>query len=66
MTIIILSDQSFVAIKEAGHGVPRNKDNYVISRFKVGNKYTIKPVSGTTETLIVKCTNDFPHLTVVK
>jgi len=55
----ILSNESFNLLKERGHAVPRNKENYIIP-FMVGKEYKVYN-EAKTESLKVVCTQDCPH-----
>lgn len=61
-----LTEQTFEELKQFGSTVPRNKNRYIITSFKVSHEYTVRKY-GTTETLKVRCTQDCPtHLKVIE
>lgn len=62
----VLTEQTFEELKQFGHGVPRDKNRYIVTSFKVSKEYTVRK-KGTNEVLRVRCTQDCPtHLKVIE
>lgn len=56
----IVSEQTFELLKDRGHAVPRDSENYVQTNFGVGKEYTVK-TKNANEVLNVICTQNCPH-----